>query len=197
MVGQVQMGSHLIVPRLFGLEAQVGGLRFGRHILTDGLAHGCNGLVLDGLRHTGNGRYGCLAQVGHAAHQVARQSRLCQIGILLNVVATRAVALAHAGVHVAQSLGQVILQGKLGQQLPVVVAQAALDLRRHALGSINLKGRHPEIVGHRVRRGSVERQLLVVIVQPQTYRSRQALHAQIAEGGLMEQGRVDRRGAEL
>ena len=123
VIEKIQVSSDFVVPGLlrfvFGGGAGVGILAcIGEHFV-DKVFVGCAGRTLYGFQNL----LFCLP------HHVVFQAGLQQVGEHLDVVSARTVALAHGCIDVAPIVLEVILKGKLRQQLQVILVDGTVVAR--------------------------------------------------------------------
>ena len=115
VIAKVQVGSDFIVPGLFRLVlgggAGVGVLACIGELFADEIFVRCAGGVFYGFQHF----------FFRLSLHVVLQAGLQQVGEHLDVISARTVALAYGCVNVAQIVFEIVLKGKLRQQLQVIL----------------------------------------------------------------------------
>ena len=179
---QVEVRAELVAPGVLGLIVKRLEVGNGRRVAVEHGVHALDGPLLLVGGKVGDAVDGFYREVLHGQHHHAAEHRLAEVGIALDVVATRTVALGHAEVDITQIAGQRIAQGSLGKYLPAVVRERTAERRVGGEVGVERHRRshaHAEMVRDGRCRSRSQVEPAVVVVETQAQGERQTGQQQV------------------
>ena len=170
---EAQVAAQFVVPCLFGLVGQFTDDRFAWQIGRDSRFKSPLRALLECVGQ-GQSVDSGKAEVLHAQHHIALEGLLCQLRIGLQIVAARAITLAHSHIHIAAARAVVIVEGKLRKHLPCVHLQTAIDGSVRGQSRVDTEGRHGKFVVRQGAEARIEVKAAVVVFHAQSQRGRDA-----------------------